>query len=612
LYLLKTRALSLCLAGLCLLPVFCGKVQAQTTSGYTIGTFAGTGAKGFTGDGSAASAAQIGGPTGLAFDGSGNLFFVDNFNQRIREVTAAGTISTLAGTGTAGYGGDNATATKAQISGPSYITVDSSGTVYFADTANGVIRKITSGTISTFAGNNAAGSGYNGDLRTAVSAQLYSPEGVAVDSSGNLYIGDTGNSRIRMVLKDGSSITTYAGAVSGYYGDGGPAIYAQIYGPHGIAFDSAGNLYIADTGNNRVRKIDTNGIITTVAGSSGVGGFGGDGGPATKALLNYPVGVATDPAGNLYIADSLNSRIRKVSVNGTITTVAGNGSLGYAGDGGSSTDASLYFPNDVKVSGGKIYIADTQNNVIRVLTPILTGPPSVNAVQNASGYGGGTSVAPGSFIEIYGSNLAASSRSWMSADFIGSAAPSILDGVTVTIGGQAAFVSYISPTQINAQVPSGVGLGSQAVTVGTSGGTSAAFTVNVNATQPSLYAPASLKINSTQYVGALLTDFVTAVTPTNPAKPGSTIILFGLGFGNVSPSSPAGQIVPGVNALTVPVQFFFNQTPATTTYQGLAPGLVGLYQFNVVVPNVSSSNPVALTFSQGGNTGTQTLFTAVK
>lgn len=607
-YLSKSRTLSFCLLGLCLL----SSAEAQTTSGYTIATFAGNGTKGFTGDGGAASSAELGGPTGLAFDGSGNLFFVDNFNQRIREITSSGTISTIAGTGTSGYAGDNAAASKAQISAPSYITVDSSGTIYFSDTANGVVRKIAGSTISTFAGNNADGSGYNGDSQAPTSAQLYSPEGVTVDSSGNLYIGDTGNNRIRMVPKAGSTITTYAGGVSGYYGDGGPAIYARIFGPHGIAFDSAGNLYIADTGNNRVRKIDASGIITTVAGSSGVGGFGGDGGPATSALLNYPVAVAVDAAGNLYIADSLNSRIRRVSANGTITTVAGNGGLAYSGDGGSSTDASLYFPNDVKIGGGKIYIADTQNNVIRVLTPILSGPPTVNSVLNASAYGGGTSVAPGSFIEIYGTNLAASTRSWTSADFISSEAPNSLDGVTVTIGGEAAFISYISPTQINALLPSTVGLGSQMVTVSTSGGTSAAFTVNVNATEPGLYAPPSLKVNGTQYVGAFFTDFVTNVTPSTPAKPGSTIILFGLGFGGVTPNTPAGQIVPAANALTTPVQFFFNQTPATVLYQGLTPGLVGLYQFNVVVPNVSSPNPVALTFSQGSVTGTQNLFTAVQ
>src|SRR5450631_3633984 len=139
----------------------------QTTSGYTISTFAGTGTDGFTGDGGAAASAGLGGPTGLFFDGSGNLFFVDNFNQRIREITSSGTISTIAGTGTSGYAGDGAAATKAQISGPSFITVDSSGTIYFSDTGNGVIRKISGGNISTFAGDNALGSGYNGDLLAA-------------------------------------------------------------------------------------------------------------------------------------------------------------------------------------------------------------------------------------------------------------------------------------------------------------------------------------------------------------------------------------------------------------------------------------------------------------
>jgi uncharacterized protein (TIGR03437 family) len=608
LYLLKPFFLSI----LCLAPV----TWAQTTSGYTISTVAGTGTVGYTGDGGAATAAEIGGPTGLWFDGSGNLFFVDNFNQLIREVSTSGTISTVAGTpATPGYSGDGKAATKADISGPSFITVDpNGGIIYFSDTANNVIRSIISGNINTFAGDNALGAGYNGDLEAAIDAQLFSPEGLAVDSAGNLYIGDTGNNRIRVVQKDGSSIDTYAGKAngeSGFFGDGGPAFLAELFGPHGIAFDAAGNLYVADTGNQRVRKIDTHGIITTVAGSSSVGGYAGDGGPATSALLYNPTGVSVDSAGNLYIADSFNGVIRKVSANGTITTVAGNGKLAFSGDGGSSTDASLNFPNDVRVNGGKVYIADTQNNVIRVLTPILTGAPVVSAVGNASAFGGGSTIADGSFIEIYGSNLAASTRGWASADFNGSSAPSSLDGVTVTIGGEAAFVSYISPTQINALVPSSVGLGSQTLTVSTSGGTSAAFTVNVNATQPGFYAPASLNSGGKQYVGAFLTDFTTQVTASQPVKPGQTIILFGTGFGSVTPASPAGQLAAGPSTLTAPVQIFFNQTPATIIYQGLAPGSTGVYQFNVVVPNISSSTAVSLTFSQGGVPGTQTLFTAV-
>ena len=589
---------------------------AQTTSGYTISTFAGTGTKGYTGDGGAATAAELGGPSGLWFDSSGNLYFVDNYNQLIREIATGGTISTIAGTPTTpGYSGDGKAATKADISGPSFITVDpNGGLIYFSDTANNVIRDISGTTINTFAGNNSLGPGYNGDLEVATSAQLFSPEGLALDSAGNLYIGDTGNNRIRVVQKSGSSIDTYAGkanGASGFYGDGGPAFLAQLFAPHGLAFDAAGNLYVADTGNQRIRKIDTHGIITTVAGSSGYGGYRGDGGPATSALLYNPTGVSVDANGNLYIADSFNSVIRKVDANGTITTVAGNGAFAYAGDGGSSTDASLNFPNDVRVSGGKIYIADTQNNVIRVLTPILSGPPVVTGVGNASAFGGGSSIAAGGFIEIYGTNMAASTRPWAGADFNGSSAPSILDGVTVTIGGLAAYVSYISPTQINALVPSNVGLGSQPLTVDTSGGRSAAFTVNVNATEPGFYAPASLNSGGKQYVGAFLTDFTTQVTPSKPAKPGQTIILFGTGFGTVTPASRAGQIAAGPNTLTAPVQIFFNQAPATILYQGLAPGETGVYQFNVVVPQIGSSNSVALTFSQGGVPGTQTLFTAV-
>ncbi|HLK62561.1 MAG TPA: IPT/TIG domain-containing protein [Bryobacteraceae bacterium] len=260
-----------------------------------------------------------------------------------------------------------------------------------------------------------------------------------------------------------------------------------------------------------------------------------------------------------------------------------------------------------------------------LLVPALWGQggtPSISAggVVSASAFGQFKSIAPGSWIEIYGSNLAVDSRSWGGGDFNGVNAPTSLDGTKVTIGGQPAYVDYISPTQVNAQVPFSVGTGSQPVVVTNGNVASAAFTINVNAEEPGLLAPSSFAVNGTQFVAALFTDGVTYVLPpgsiaglpSRRAQPGDTITLYGIGFGPVTPNIPAGQVVQQSNVLSVPLHVFFGTTEAVVSYDGLAPSAVGLYQINVVVPNVASSDAVPLTFSLGGVSGTQILYTAVQ
>jgi uncharacterized protein (TIGR03437 family) len=248
--------------------------------------------------------------------------------------------------------------------------------------------------------------------------------------------------------------------------------------------------------------------------------------------------------------------------------------------------------------------------------------PAITSVVSASGFGGFSAVAPGSWVEIYGSNLAPDTRQWAGSDFNGNDAPTSLDGVVVNIGGQKAFIDYISssPGQVNAQLPSNIATGGQlGVTLTNSNGTSSAFNITVNSTEPGLLAPSSFAIGGKQYAVALLPDNATYVLPTGaipgvasrPAQPGETITLYGIGFGAVSPNIPAGQIVGQANQLAASFQILFGQTAAQVAYAGLAPGFVGLYQFDVVVPAVPDNNLVPLTFDLAGVAGTQTLYTSV-
>jgi len=343
-----------------------------------VSTIGGTGNQDYTGDGGQAIDADISLPTGIAIDNAGNIYFSEVGNSVVRKIAADGIITTVAGqVGQFGFSGDGGIATSAKLNFPTGIAVDTDGNLYICDKENHRIRKVdvASGNITTVAGNGTDGS--DGDGGQAISAQLNTPQGVVIDANGNLYICDDLNNKIRKVTTNGI-ITTIAG--TGEYdfsGDGGLATAAKLKGPIDIDIDNAGNIFFAD--DDRIRKIDSNGIITTVAGKQSFDEFNGDGGLAIDAKFNDPRGVIVDALGNIFITDSSNHRIRKVTTDGIINTIVGTGSIGFFGggfngDGQPGTETQLKSPSDIVIDGtGSIIIADYKNHRIRKLSASALG-----------------------------------------------------------------------------------------------------------------------------------------------------------------------------------------------------------------------------------------------
>jgi sugar lactone lactonase YvrE len=359
-----------------------------------ITTYAGTGVQGYNGDGGPATIADVYGPNGVVADGAGNVYFVDD-HERVRMVDPSGIITTIAGNGTQGYTGDGGAATLAQLHHASGISIDNAGNLYIAEIENNCIRKIsTGGMISTVAGNGSRG--YSGDGGAATSALLSGSSGIFVDAAGTMYIADCNNNRIRKVDPSGT-ITTIAGnGIVGYSGEGGPAISAEISYAREIALDKAGNLFISDGYVNRVLKMNRSGIITTIAGN-GTWGYSGDSGPATAAQLKYPGGITVDTAGNIYFTESNNRIVRKVDPAGIISTFAGNGTIGYSGDGGPATSAQLTLPAALTTDRyGNVYITDF-NTIRKVNTSGIISTIAGTGVTGFSGDGGPATAAQISF-----------------------------------------------------------------------------------------------------------------------------------------------------------------------------------------------------------------------
>jgi len=552
-----------------------------------INTVAGNGTLVFSGDGGPATKAGVGIPPDMAVDGAGNLYIVDRNNNRIRKVDTSGTISTFAGNGISDFSGDGGPATSAALFLPIGVAVDGAGNVYIADGGSNGLRKVdTSGKINSV------------PVISSFLSRIASPGGLTVDSAGNVYVSDLNGSAIYKLDKAGV-LTTVAGGAFGFSGDGGPATKAALNFPSGVALDSAGNLYFADKGNNRVRKVDTKGIISTFAGT-GTAGFSGDGGPATSAKLGLNLtaafqGVAVDSAGNVYIADPANNRIRMVNPAGIISTFAGNGgpfatgSLGN-GDGGPPASASVLTPYGVRVdSTGNVFIADTGHSVIRKVTGAATTGGSAPAIS-ANGVVNGASFQPGivanSWVTIQGAGLAPKTDDW-SNSIVDGALPTSLDGVTVTMGGKPAYIYYISPSQLNVLAPD-VPAGPITVIVTSSGVASAPFPTTASAYGPAFFAWPGNQVVATR------TDYSYAVkagtfagATTVAAKPGDVIVLWATGFGPANPAPPTGVAVPSDKAYATGSLpgITIDNVPATVLGAALAPGSVGLYQIAIRVPS---------------------------
>jgi uncharacterized protein (TIGR03437 family) len=559
-----------------------------------ITTVAGTGAAGFSGDGTAATQATLNDPVWVASDLSGNLYIADQNNNRIRRVDTKGVITTVAGNGNPGFSGDTGPALQASLNGPTGVCTDAAGDLFIADLGNLRIRKVnTAGIITTVAGNGIKAS--NGDGGPATQASLYIPIRCAVDSLGNLYVADQGGHKIRKIDPFGT-ISTFAGTgahlgvPADFSGDGGPAIAADLNNPTAIAFDPTGNLYFSDQFNQRIRKIDKSGIITTVAGN-GTAGFSG-------GALNYPGGIAVDSNGDLYFADSANNIVRKFS-NGSISTVAGTGAQGFQ-DGAAS---AALFNNPFGLAmdpAGNLYIADINNNRIRKISGATTAlSPNFSAASVTNGASFKSGLTAGALISIYGVNLSNNVNGI--AAFNQVPLPTTLAGSRVLINGVAIplfnVINIQGTEQINAQAPFEIA-GQPSVNISIDNGRtiSPAIQVPVVAAQPGIFLPDGVN-------GAFLHGVDNSlVNAAKPASAGEIVVVYCTGLGAVNPPGATGALASSTvlsNTVISPT-VTVGGTSVTPAFSGLAPALVGLYQINFTVPPSTPSGSIDVVVTANG------------
>lgn len=539
------------------------------------------------GDGGQATSAYLNSPQGLAMNSAGDLFIAEAGGNRVRKVSPSGIIRTVAGNGIPGFAGDNGLATNAELNHPQAVAVDSMSNLFIADAWNARTRKVSpDGIITTVAGNGVWS--YMGDGGRATSASIGVPSSLAADTSGNLFIA--AGSQVRKVSPEGIISTVAGTSRFGFFsGDGGPAVNAYLGSLLGVATDDKGNLFIADTLNNRIRQVSTDGVINTVAGN-GQEAFSGDGGPAVSASLGFPYAVAADSAGNLFIVDGDNCRIRKVSVDGIITTIAGKGCFGYSGDGGPAFTASLNAPKNLTVDlAGNVYVTDQYSGAY--VTDQYNGAVRVLRPVNESLLIGGLAdaasqrpdpVAPGKIVVIYGVGLGPSQLIQNQAN--NGQLGTIAGGTSVYFNGIAAPVLYASATQVAAIVPYAI-TGSEAqVTVSYQGRLSSAFLVRVAPANPNIFTRNQTGSGQAAAINSADGTFNSAA---NPVAIGDFISLYATGEGQTVPATQDGAVAVSTSTRPrLPVRLTIGGIEAAVQYAGNAPGQVtGLLQINVQIPD---------------------------
>jgi uncharacterized protein (TIGR03437 family) len=541
-----------------------------------IRTVAGDGYLHAIGDGGLATDALLSQPSAIALNGAGSLYIADTGTQRVRQVLPTGVIQTLAGTGVAGYVSDNVMASSTTLNLPMGVALDAAGDIVIADTWNQRIRQVTAdGRIHNLVGTGKPGVGAE-SLPPAQTA-LSEPGGVCIDRGGTLFVVDTFNHRVLQAAPQALVVTAAGNGTAGDAGDGGPARLAELNKPSACARDSAGNLFIADTSNHRIRKVAPSGAISSVAGI-GTAGFSGDeGGPATAAAISAPRGVVVDDNGNIFIADTGNQRIRQVTPDGVIHTIAGQAAAGFSGDGGLAVSAQINSPGGLYLDGaGDLYFADTGNNRVRRLVPGAAPPPAQVAMPPLSAVGAASlspgPVAPGEIIVIFGAGLGPESGVAGALDSSGMLA-NLLSGAEVRFDGVPAPVFYAQFGQINVQVP---------------------YTVAGNT---ATHVQALYQGSPSGSLDLLVVDAAPAVFPvvvnpdgsTNsaiaPAALGSILTFYGTGEGLTDGPNVSGQAAADPYPRPrLPVTLTVAGFPAEILYAGSAPGTVGLLQVNARLP----------------------------
>ncbi|MEP7367360.1 MAG: hypothetical protein ABI972_29220 [Acidobacteriota bacterium] len=563
------------------IPVKLTVTASAADPGYTIQTYAGTGVAANTGDDGPAVRASMSSPDSLALAADGTLYVTDTGNHAVRAVRTDGRIQRVAGVGRGGFSGDGGDPLLAAFQQPRGLALTPNG-IYISDTGNGRVRRIEGATLSSFIGGLA-------NLR-----------GLAYGPGGVLYVA-LPTEHIVITVDQSSNVKVVAGTgTAGFRGDGGPAAAARLSSPTDVFLDGKGDLYIADTDNHRIRVISAaDKTIRTIAGS-GLAGFQAEQGTATTVALNQPAGVSVDAAGNVYIADTGNNRIRMVTPEGQMRTIAGTGQAGFAGESTPAIQAQLRGPADTAAGpDGRVYFTDTQNHRIRVLAPRGSGgQPAISDGGVVSAADGHVALAPGGLFSVYGTNLASATETASVVPW-----PQTLHGVQVSMNGQAVPVYFVSKGQINGQVPYEIGPGEVDVVATVDGVATVARKATVQAA-----APGILQYGVNRAVIQNSNGTVNAAN--NPARAGEAVTVYLTGIGALDNPVETGSAAPPdpLSRASAAVSVKIGGVNAQVLFTGLTPGFVGLAQVNVVVPQLGAGE-YSLEISVGGVTSNRPVLT---